>query len=87
MNMWYRYNDLKLPPLEAFYSGLYDSHCSCYVLEVFIAFGLKSFGEYSDLHLKCDVLQLADFFETFRDNALKNYVLGPVHYVTIPSYT
>ena len=33
------------------------------------------------------MLQLADFFETFRDNALKNYGLDPVHYYTLPSYS
>ena len=31
--------------------------------------------DYPNLHLKCDVLLLADVFEKFRNNSLKNYRL------------
>ena len=33
------------------------------------------------LHLKCDVLLLADVFGKFRTNRLKNYGLCPSHYL------
>ena len=33
--------------------------------------------DYHDLHLKCDVLLLADVFGKFRNNSLKNYELCP----------
>ena len=38
-----------------------------------------------DLYLICDVLLLADVFEKFRTNALKNYGLCPSHYLSTPS--
>ena len=39
---------------------------------------------YHDLYLRCDVLLLADVFEKFRDNSLKNYGLCPSHYLSAP---
>ena len=35
-----------------------------------------------DLYLKCDVLLLADVFEIFRSNSLKNYGLCLSHYLS-----
>ena len=42
--------------------------------------------DYHDLHLKCDVLLLADVFEKFRNNSLKNYGLCPSHYLSALSW-
>ena len=36
-----------------------------------------------ELYLKCAVLMLADVFEKFRNNSLKNYGLCPSHYLSI----
>ena len=41
--------------------------------------------DYHDLHLKCDVLFLADVFEKFKNNSLKNCGLCPSHYLSTPA--
>ena len=40
--------------------------------------------DYHDLYLKSDVLLLADVFEKFRNNTLKNYGLCSSHYLRAP---
>ena len=47
-------------------------------------FGMKTFGEYHDLCLKCDVLLLCEVFETFIDSCLKYYGLDPCHCFSSP---
>ena len=37
------------------------------------------------MYLKCDVLLLADAFEKFRYNSIKNYGLCPSHYLSSPT--
>ena len=37
------------------------------------------------MYLKCDALLLADAFEQFRNNSLKNYGLRPSHYLSTPT--
>ena len=41
--------------------------------------------DYHNLHLKCDVLLLADVFENFRDNSIETYGLSPSHYLSTPA--
>ena len=50
------------------------------VLNVWNKFEMKTMKGYHDLYLKCDVLLLADVFEKFINNSLKNYGLCPSHY-------
>ena len=40
--------------------------------------------DYYDLYLKCDVLLLADVFDKFRNNGLKNYGLCSSHNLSAP---
>ena len=72
-----------LPSKECFVSSLkgkgisdkeYDRAC-----KVWNVFCMKTFGEYHDLYLKCDVLLLCDVFVTFIDSCLKYYGLDPCH--------
>ena len=44
---------------------------------------MKTMKDYHELHLKCDVLLLADVFEKFRNNSLNNYGLSPSHYLSV----
>ena len=43
---------------------------------------MKTMKHYHGLYLKCGVLLLADVFEKFRNNSLKNYGLCPNHYLS-----
>ena len=45
---------------------------------------MKTMKDYHNLYLKCDALLLADKFEKFRNNSLKNYGLCPSHYLSAP---
>ena len=45
---------------------------------------IKTVKDYHDLCLKCNVLLLADVFEKFRNNSLKNYGLCQSHYLRAP---
>ena len=54
-----------------------------HVLKVLNKFEMKTMKNYHDLCLKCNVLLLADVFEIFRNNSLRNYKLCPSHYCTL----
>ena len=58
-----RFKETKLPPKEAFYSKLNDSHISDegydHAKRVWKEFGVKTMVEYHDLYLRSDVLLLA----------------------------
>ena len=42
---------------------------------------IKTIKDYHDLHIKCDVLLLADVFEKIGDNSLTSYGLFLSHYL------
>ena len=70
------------------YSILNDQHITNeeydHVRKVWKTFNIKTMGEYHDLYLNCDVLLLADVFESFRKTCLQYYKLDPCHYFTSP---
>ena len=74
----------QLPSKGRIYSSLTDRKITGKryenVLNVWNKFEIKTMKDYHDLYLKCDVLLLADVFEKFINNSLKNYGLCPSHY-------
>ena len=82
--------ETSLPPREAFYSNLNmcDISAEDYsrAQEIWNTFNCKTFKDYHDLYLKCDVLLLADVFENFRSMGMQFYGLDPAHYLSLPGY-
>ena len=80
--------ETQLPPKDQFYSKLNDEEISDddynHALNVWKTFKCKTIRDYHNLHLKSDVLLLADVFENFRKTCLKHYNLDPAHYYTSP---
>ena len=85
---WQRFDESCLPPKDAFYSTLTDSHISDedykHGQAVWEAFSCTTLGDYHDLYLRTDVLLLADVLENFRRMCLNQYKLDPAHYYTSP---
>jgi hypothetical protein len=80
----------RLPPQEAFKSKMTGEPCSDEDYEraqmVWDIFGCRHFGDYHDLYLMCDVLQLADVFENFRRVCIEDNEIDPCHSYTLPGY-
>ena len=55
-----------------------------HVQRVWKEFGIHNLGDYHDLHLRTDVVLLANVFEAFRDTCLKHYKLDPANFYTSP---
>ena len=79
----------RLPPKESFYSKVRLDDISdadyAHAKNVYNTFKCKDFGDYHWLHLKTDVLLLADIFEEFRRMSLQHYKLDPASYLTAAS--
>ena len=73
---------------EDFYDNLKDRNIDIEDYErgnkLWKHFNCKTFKEYMELYLTCDVLILADCFESFRNLSLEHYGLDPAHYVSTP---
>ena len=90
MSSWDRFEETKLPPIEAFYSKRNMSSISSdnyqHAQRVWKEFRILNLGEYHDLYLKTDVVLLANMYEAFRDTCLQHYKLDPAHFYTSPGF-
>ena len=75
-----------LPSKKSFYSelNLEDIINKDYkhAQKVWDTFNIQDLGEYHDLYVQSETLQLADVFEKFREKCIKIYQLDPAHFVS-----
>ena len=91
MDSWGKFDEDKLPKINAFYSKLTESMINSEEYEhaknVFNVFNCKNLREYCNLYMKTDILLLADVFEQFRTECISTHKLDPAHYYTLPGFT
>ena len=70
MNSWGKFDEIKLPKEEDFYSQLYEENITdkdyTRANIVWKHFNIKNLGEYHDLYLMTDVYLLADVLKNLR---------------------
>ena len=88
MDSWEKFNETELPDKESFYSELNKEGITdedyVHAQKVWDTFNIQNLGEYHDLYVQSDTLQLADVFENFRDKCIEIYQLDPVHFLSAP---
>ena len=88
MDSWERFNETAIPVRKEFYSGLYQENITVkdheHAQNVWNTFNIKNMGNYHDLYVQADTLQLADMFENFRKVCLNTYRLDPAYFVSVP---
>ena len=88
MDSWEKFNEERLPPKKEFYSKLNLKDITDeeykHALKVWDTFNIKNLGEYHDLYVQGDALQLADIFRKFRETCLEIYQLDPAYFVSTP---
>ena len=89
IDSWSRYNETQNAPFEKYYSKLDLKNITkedyIHSQKVWNTFKIKDIGEYNDLYVRSDALQLADVFENFRNMCLKIYELDPSKFVSEPN--
>ena len=88
MDSWERYNETVLPDIKEFYNSLYQENITVkdheHAQNVWNTFNIKNMGNYHDLYVQADTLQLADVFEDFRKVCLNIYRLDSAYFVSVP---
>ena len=88
IDSWEKFNEISLPPKEAFCSelNLEDIKDEDYehAQKVWEVFEIKNLGEYQDLYVQCDTLLLADIFENFMDKCIEIHELDPAYFLAAP---
>ena len=88
MSSFSKFDETSLPPREAFFSTLTQQHIAeedyAHAQKVWKKFNINNMGEYHDLYVQSDVLQLADVFQNFRLLCSQYYSLDCAHFLTAP---
>ena len=84
-----RMKETQLPPIDKFYSNLKEYDITQFRFDhaqkVWTTFECRTLKHYAELCCKSDVLQLADWFESFIDTLMDAYGLDPSYYVSDPA--
>jgi len=88
MDSFERFDETAMPDKEKLYSSLNGKGISdeefAHAKEVWATFGCQNLGDYQDLYVVTDVLQLADVFENVRKVCQDRYGLDPANYYSAP---
>ncbi|XP_054723117.1 uncharacterized protein LOC129233064, partial [Uloborus diversus] len=88
MNSFEKFDEDALPPRSSFFSSLSNSGISDedyrHAQTVWEKFHLKTLGEYHDLYVASDVLQLGDILQGFRNLCQTYYSIDPLNMYTSP---
>ena len=88
MSSFNKFEETELPEKTKFFSTLTNEGISdedyAHAQQVWTAFGLHTLGDYHDLYVKSDVLQLADVYQNFRKLCMSHYTLDCAHFLTSP---
>lgn len=81
----------QLPDISCFKNDLTNADLDIESYEqaqrVWQVFECNTLQDYLEVYLLCDVLLLADVFESFRNNCITDYLLDPVYYFSAPHFT
>lgn len=84
-------DETALPDAKAFYNKLKDEDVDPkdyqHAHRMWKDFNIQTLGQFFDLYMKCDILQLADVFENFRKICFKTHGLDAAFYSTLPSFS
>ena len=84
MDSWSKFYKVNLPPKDAIYSKLINTHISDseyeYAQYVWKKDRCNTIRDYHDIYLKTDIFLLADIFQSFRETALSKYGLDTLWY-------
>ena len=88
MDSWEEFEEITIPPKEAFYrelnlEGISDADYE-HAKKVQEVFKIKNHGQYHDLYVQYDTLLLADVFENFRGRRIEKYELDSAHFLSAP---
>lgn len=91
MDDYSKFNSKTLPSKEEFSSVLTaEDICEesyAHAMKVWDRFSCKTFVDYHNLYLKCDVLLLSDVWRNFKETDYANYHLDCSYYLTQPQFT